>query len=308
VSPGRQPLAALPAGWRTRFAPAPTGFLHLGHAVNAIYVWGLARAFGGQVLLRIEDHDRTRSRTGYERAVLDDLDWLGLVPDIGVTATFRAGAVAQRQSDNTARYEAALERLDQHGLVYACDCSRRDIAQQVPDVFGEEMRYPGRCRSRVVDRNIVKARRVVMSPGVESFEDLRLGAQEQDPATQCGDFLVRDRLGQWTYQLAVVVDDMEQGIDVVIRGEDLLSSTGRQIHVGRLLGRGRPPLFLHHPLIVKPDGSKLSKSAGDTGIAELRAAGVSAAQVLGRAAELAGLLEVRRALEATDLPALFEGA
>jgi len=307
VSPGRQPLAALPAGWRTRFAPAPTGFLHLGHAVNAIYVWGLARAFGGQVLLRIEDHDRTRSRTGYERAVLDDLDWLGLVPDIGVTATFRAGAVAQRQSDNTARYEAALERLDQHGLVYACDCSRRDIAQQVPDVFGEEMRYPGRCRSRVVDRNIVKARRVVMSPGVESFEDLRLGAQEQDPATQCGDFLVRDRLGQWTYQLAVVVDDMEQGIDVVIRGEDLLSSTGRQIHVGRLLGRGRPPLFLHHPLIVKPDGSKLSKSAGDTGIAELRAAGVSAAQVLGRAAELAGLLEVRRALEATDLPALFEG-
>ena len=307
MSPGRQPLAALPAGWRTRFAPAPTGFLHLGHAVNAIYVWGLARAFGGQVLLRIEDHDRTRSRTGYERAVLDDLDWLGLVPDIGVTATFRAGAVAQRQSDNTARYEAALERLDQHGLVYACDCSRRDIAQQVPDVFGEEMRYPGRCRSRVIDRNIVKARRVVMSPGVESFEDLRLGAQEQDPATQCGDFLVRDRLGQWTYQLAVVVDDMEQGIDVVIRGEDLLSSTGRQIHVGRLLGRGRPPLFLHHPLIVKPDGSKLSKSAGDTGIAELRAAGVSAAQVLGRAAELAGLLEVRCALEVTDLPALFEG-
>jgi len=94
----------------------------------------------------------------------------------------------------------------------------------------------------------------------------------------------------------------------VIRGEDLLASTGRQIRVGRLLGRGRPPLVLHHPLIVKPDGSKLSKSAGDTGIAELRAAGVSAADVLGRAAELAGLLEVRRALEATDLPALFEGA
>ena len=300
-------LGAVPAGWRTRFAPAPTGFLHLGHAVNAIYVWGLARAFGGQVILRIEDHDRTRSQPEYEQAILDDLDWLGLVPDIGDTAAFRAGAFPQRQSDNAARYESALDRLDHAGLVFVCDCSRRDISQEVPDVFGEEMRYPGRCRARDVDRTIAKARRVVMSPGIERFDDLRLGPQEQEPAAQCGDLLVRDRLGQWTYQFAVVVDDMEHGIDVVIRGEDLLASTGRQIRVGRLLGRGRPPLFLHHPLIVKPDGSKLSKSAGDTGIAELRAAGVSAAEVLGRAAELAGLLEVRRALEPTDLPALFEG-
>src|SRR5512147_3010998 len=91
-------LAALPEGWRTRFAPAPTGFLHLGHAVNAIHVWGLARAFGGQVILRIEDHDRTRSRAEYERGILDDLDWLGFVPDIGATAAFRTGAHPQRQS------------------------------------------------------------------------------------------------------------------------------------------------------------------------------------------------------------------
>ena len=136
------PLATLPPGWRTRFAPAPTGFLHLGHVVNAIHVWGFARAFDGKVLLRIEDHDRTRSRPEYERAILDDLDWLGFTPDIGDTGAFRAGAFPQRQSDNTPRYEAALERLDQAGLAYACDCSRRDIAQEVPDVFGEEMRYP----------------------------------------------------------------------------------------------------------------------------------------------------------------------
>ena len=298
-------LNALPPGWRTRFAPAPTGSLHLGHAVNAVYVWGLARAFGGRVILRIEDHDRTRSRPEYERGILDDLDWLGLVPDIGETAAFREGAHPQRQSDNTARHEAALEHLDRAGLVYACDCSRRDIAQEVPDVFGEEVRYTGRCRARGVDRARTKARRVVMSAGAETFDDLRLGPQYQQPAAQCGDLLVRDRLGQWTYQFAVVVDDMEQGVDVVIRGEDLLRSTGRQICLGRLLGRGRPPRFLHHPLITKPDGSKLSKSAGDTGISELRAAGVRPGDVLGRAAVLAGLLDAPQPLTAADLSSLF---
>jgi glutamyl/glutaminyl-tRNA synthetase len=300
-------LATLPAGWRTRFAPAPTGFLHLGHVVNAIYVWGLARAFGGRVILRIEDHDRTRSRPEYEHGILDDLDWLGLAPDLGETSAFRAGALAQRQSDNTARYEAALEQLEHACLVYACDCSRRDMAQEVPDVFGEEMRYTGRCRERGVDRSAAKARRVVMSPGIERFDDLRVGQQAQEPAVQCGDLLVRDRLGQWTYQFAVAVDDMEQRVEVVIRGEDLLQSTGRQMRLGRLLGRDRAPLFLHHPLIMKPDGSKLSKSAGDTGVRDLRSGGATAASVLGQAAALAGLVESGRALQADQLSSLFTG-
>lgn len=308
MTPPNHPLAALPPGWRTRFAPAPTGFLHLGHAVNAIYVWGMAGAFGGRVILRIEDHDRSRSRPEYERGILDDLDWLGLAPDIAGTAAFREGPHPQRQSDNTGRYAAALERLDQAGLVYACDCSRRDIAQEVPDVFGEEMRYTGRCRNRDVDPDAAMARRVVMSPGAERFDDLRLGPQAQEPAQQCGDLLARDRLGQWTYQFAVVVDDMEQDVDVVIRGEDLLPSTGRQVRLGRLLGRTTPPAFLHHPLIRKPDGSKLSKSAGDTGIRELREAGVSAADVLGRAAALAGLIDGPRALGASELASLFRTA
>ena len=298
-------LSTLPQGWRTRFAPAPTGYLHLGHVVNAIHVWGLARAFGGRVILRIEDHDRTRSKPEYERGILDDLDWLGLTPDVAETATFRAGPLPQRQSDNTGRYEAALERLDRAGLVYACDCSRRDMAQEVPDVFGEEMRYTGRCRMRGVDRSAAKARRVVMSPGAERFDDLLLGPQVQEPAAQCGDLLVRDRLGQWTYQFAVVVDDMEQGVGVVIRGEDLLRSSGRQIRVGKLLARGGPPLFLHHPLILKPDGSKLSKLAGDSGIREFRARGASAASVLGHAAALAGLVEPGRVLPVGELSSLF---
>lgn len=294
-------LATLRPGWWTRFAPAPTGSLHLGHAINAIYVWGLARAFGGRVLLRIEDHDGTRSRPEFERGILDDLDWLGLVPDLGDTGDFRAGPFSQRQSDNTSRYEQALVRLDEAGLVYPCDCSRKDIAQQVPDVFGEEMRYPGHCRARGVDGARVQARRVVMPAGTESFDDLRLGPQVQEPAQQCGDLLVRDRLGHWTYQFAVVVDDMDQGVDVVIRGEDLLPSTGRQVSLGRLLGRTMAPRYLHHQLLLRSDGSKLSKSAGDTGIGELRTAGWSAAEVLGEAARRGGLAVATRSLDVASL-------
>lgn len=121
------------------------------------------------------------------------------------------------------------------------------------------------------------------------FEDLRLGAIEQTPADQCGDVLMRDRLSQWTYQFAVVVDDLDQGVDLVIRGEDLLASTGRQIQMARLLGREIPARFVHHPLIKREDGAKLSKSNRDTGIRDLRASGLSADQVLGRASAALGL-------------------
>lgn len=259
----------------TRFAPAPTGWLHLGHVVNALHIWSVARERGGRVILRIEDHDRTRCREEYVDGILEDLDWLGFVPD----------SVAPRQSsaERTARYESALARLQNEGLVYACDCSRRDIAMDVPDRFGEETRYPGRCRPRSLALDSTPARRVQMDTGAESFVDERLGEQQQSPAEQCGDLLVRDRAGNWTYQFAVVVDDLDQGVDLVIRGEDLLSSTGRQIRLAKLLGRAAPPRFHHHALIRNPDGSKLSKSAGDTAIRELRGAGEPAENVLSRA-------------------------
>jgi glutamyl-Q tRNA(Asp) synthetase len=256
----------------TRFAPAPTGWLHLGHVVNALHVWGIARERGGRVILRIEDHDRTRCRDDYVDGILEDLDWLGFVPD----------SIAPRQSsrERSDRYEAALEELRADGLVYACDCSRRDIAMDVPDRFGEEMRYPGRCRERDLSFDSTTARRVRMDDGIESFVDERLGAQQQSPADQCGDFLIRDRAGNWTYQFAVVVDDLDQGVNLIIRGEDLLSSTGRQIRLARLLGHTTPPQFHHHALVKNPDGSKLSKSAGDTSIREMRAAGRTADEVL----------------------------
>ena len=298
-------LLKLPSGWRTRFAPAPTGMLHLGHVVNAIYVWGIARANDGHVVLRIEDHDHSRCRPEYEQALLDDLDWLGFVPDEGATAEFRAGASGLRQSDNEWRYAAAITALELRDLVYTCRCSRSDMAQFVPDIPNAEMRYPGTCRDASVPGDASRQRRVRLDGPLERFFDLRLGPQEQVPSAQCGDLLVRDRLGQWTYQFAVTVDDLEQRIDVVIRGEDLLSSTGRQRALARLLGRRTPLQFLHHPLVRKPSGEKLSKSAGDAGVRELRAAGRSRAEVLGLAAHLAGLITQPRALDQEEIPELF---
>lgn len=262
----------------TRFAPAPTGWLHLGHVLNAEYVWGFARERGGRVLLRIEDHDRRRSRPEFEAGILDDLDWLGYAPDVFPTGCFRAGRCDGRQSDRDAVYREALDQLRERGLVYACDCSRREIAAESISDAGE-LRYTGRCRDRGLPLTDGYGWRVRIEPGVEIFEDLRLGRQEQSPADQCGDVLLRDRDGHWTYQFAVVVDDWRQGIDVVIRGVDLLASTGRQIRVARLLGRETPPSFLHHPLIMKSASQKLSKSDGDTGVRELRARGWTPEQV-----------------------------
>jgi glutamyl-tRNA synthetase/glutamyl-Q tRNA(Asp) synthetase len=140
---------------------------------------------------------------------------------------------------------------------------------------------------------------------IERFDDLRLGAQAQDPDLQCGDLLARDRQGNWTYQFAVVVDDFEQGVDLVIRGEDLVESTGRQLRLARLLGREAPPRFLHHPLLRHADGRKLSKSAHDTGLRELREAGHARAEVLGLAAHLSGLTSSRAPLGPGALPELF---
>jgi glutamyl-tRNA synthetase/glutamyl-Q tRNA(Asp) synthetase len=251
--------------------------------VNAVWVWDTARRLGGKVLLRIEDHDRSRCRPAYEQALLEDLEWLGLEADIAPIASFRTGRSEYRQSDCGQQYEAALQRLRGAGLAYVCECSRKDIAAEVPDRFNEEMRYPGTCRGKGLEPAPGRGWRVVMDDGTEAFDDLRLGVQRQSPAWQCGDLLVRDRLGNWTYQFAVTVDDLRHGVDLVIRGEDLLTSTGRQIRLARLLGRAEAPSFLHHPLILKPSGEKLSKASGDTGIRELRAAGVTAAEVLVRA-------------------------
>ena len=276
---------------RTRFAPSPTGYLHLGHVVNAIVTWGVTRATGGQVWLRIEDHDRIRCRPHFEAALLDDLAWLGFVPDAGLSPLVR-------QSDRVAIYEAALARLRDSHRVYVCDCSRKRVG-------GE--RYDGQCRARGLTETAGTGLRVRLDDGEETFVDRRLGPQRQCPADDCGDVLVRDRDGHWTYQFAVTVDDIDQAITHVIRGEDLLSSTGRQLQLMRLLGHTAPPRYLHHPLLHGADGAKLSKSAGDTGVRDLRAAGLSAAEVIGRAAHLSGLTPTAAPVAASDVHVLFSG-
>ncbi|HKV73127.1 MAG TPA: glutamate--tRNA ligase family protein [Gemmatimonadales bacterium] len=294
------------AGPTTRFAPAPTGYLHLGHLVNAIHVWGLARARQGRVILRVEDHDRGRSRPEYEAALLEDLDWLGLTPDFGLPAEFRGGPTQFRQSDSGARYEAAAESLRAAGhLLYGCDCSRRDLAREGGDEPDRETRYTGRCRSRGLQPGPGVGLRLAIEPGRERFMDLLLGPQQQDPSVQCGDLLLRDRLGNWTYQFAVVVDDMAQGVNLVVRGADLLESTGRQLLLARLLGRREPPLFAHHGLIRHPGGGKLSKANRDTALRELRAAGATPEELLGRAAAMAGLIPQAAPLSVDQLPSLI---
>lgn len=277
-------LPAVPTGGKplvTRFAPAPTGHLHIGHVVNALYVWGVARQAGGRVLLRIEDHDGQRSRREYEVSILEDLDWLGFHPDEPLV----------RQSERGAIYEKALGRLRGAGLVYACGCSRREIAATTDE--GRELRYPGTCALKDLPHQPGRALRVRLDSSEEQFDDLLQGGQRQAPSEQCGDLLVRDRNGFWTYQFAATVDDMVQGITHVIRGMDLLASTGRQIQLARMLGRPEPPQFLHHPLVMKSPAQKLSKSDHDTGIRELRAAGLRPDDVLERA---------RRILELSPRP------
>jgi glutamyl-Q tRNA(Asp) synthetase len=263
----------------TRFAPSPTGYLHLGHVANAIHVWGLARTAGGRVLLRIEDHDRQRARPEFETALLDDLDWLGFRADVYSTNEFRRGPCQGRQSDRDHVYRAALRPLADRSLTFGCDCTRRLAAGGT---------CGGRCRERGLALRDAIGWRVVL---------------ESDPG---GDVLIRDRLGNWTYQWCVTVDDMTQQITHVIRGADLLVSTPLQIALGALIGRKRPATFMHHPLIMKTPAQKLSKSDGDTGIRELRAAGWGAPRVIGHAAYRVGLQRHDTELAAEAVPTLFD--
>lgn len=244
----------------TRFAPAPTGYLHLGHVRNARYVWEFARQHGGRVLLRIEDHDRQRSHREFETAILEDLEWLGFVPD----------QIVPRQSERSEAYHDVLARLSERGLVFGCTCTRADVGTAP---------YAGTCRDRGIPLTDDVNWRVRIDAGTETFTDLLCGPQVQDPAAQCGDLMIRDRLGNWTYQWAATIDDFLQGVTHVIRGADLIDSTGRQIRLARLAGRMTPATFMHHPLIMKSATQKLSKSDGDTGIRDLRRNGLTPTDV-----------------------------
>lgn len=289
----------------TRFAPSLTGYLHLGHVLHMIYVWGIARAKGAQVVSRIEDHDQSRCRPEYESAILAEMQWLGFIPDLGIAATDAPTPSPYRQSDCTSQYAEVLGRLADKGLVYGCECSRKEIHATQKGEHGE-LCYSGTCADKKLplEGNTIRFR---VPAGELVFQDLARGECRQTPREQCGDFSLRDRTGQWTYQFCCVCDDIRQGIDLVVRGEDILSSTGRQIQLFQALKHPAPDYF-HHPLVCDAHGEKLSKRQRSESISQLREAGISAHEMIGRAAFSGGLLSEPSSLSMQEaLTLLGEG-
>jgi len=224
--------------YRGRFAPSPTGPLHFGSLVAAVCSWLDARAHGGQWLVRMEDVDESRCRPRWGDEILRTLERLGLYWD---------GPVVW-QTQRKQLYQEALEKLKRTGLAYPCACTRRESAG----------RYSGRCRNGLPQGAQPRAWRFRVAPGRVGFRDRWQGWMEQDVEAEAGDFILLRADGCFAYQLAVVVDDAEQGVTHVVRGADLLDSTPRQLLLQRALGLPEP-VYLHHPVAVGPDGRKLSK-------------------------------------------------
>jgi len=269
--------------YRGRFAPSPTGRLHLGHARTALVAWIRARQQGGSIVMRMEDLDPPRVVEGAAEWIYADHEWLGLDWDEG----------PYLQSERHGRYERALERLTEAGAVYPCTCSRKEIAAVASAPHGAEelgIRYPGTCRDGPGHPDKPPAIRFRIPEPPPSFRDGLHGPV--DASAWGGDFVVRRADGVWSYQLAVVVDDAEMAITEVVRGDDLLPSTPRQIALHRALdGRAghAPPGWLHVPLVLNAEGRRLSKRDGAVAIADYRERGWSAERVLGLLAGTLGL-------------------
>lgn len=273
-------LPELAAPLITRFAPSPTGELHLGHVLHAAWVWGVAEGAAAHIILRMEDHDRTRCTPGFERSILADLDWLGYSTDHPSLNSLATSPSPYRQSDVPARYQTAFDDLARRGLLYGCRCTRADLGAPGPD---GERHYPGTCRGQPMDGHGVVSVRVQLPDAETVVTDLRLGPLHQYPAREHGDPVIRDARGQWTYQFCVVVDDMLQGVNLIVRGEDLITSTGRQLLLAQLLGRTAPFVTVHHPLLLAVDGKKLSKRDRSEAVRVMREQGLRAEEVFSRA-------------------------
>lgn len=257
-----------------------------------LYVWGIAGILGGEVLLRIEDHDRQRCQRRYERELLRDLEWLGFEPVNRVDDR----SSSYRQSDCGEAFAHALRRLRRSYPVYRCVCTRKQLAGAAgPAALGERP-YPGTCRNAAHPASEPHGLRLAweLDAAAEVFTDGLQGPQRQEPREQCGDLLLRDRHRNWSYQFSVTVDDLRHGVDFVVRGEDLLQSTGRQLRLARMLGAVKRPLFYHHPLVRDAQGAKLGKRQGSPAVCDLRQQGICATKLLGEAAFGAGLLAEAR--------------
>jgi glutamyl-tRNA synthetase len=268
---------------RGRFAPSPTGRMHLGNARSALLAWLQVRAAKGVIVMRIEDLDTGRCRPHFEEDLLDDLRWLGLDWDEGPHVGGPHGPY--RQSQRGELYAEAAARLD----TYPCTCTRREVREAALAPHGAEPIYPGTCRDAPTHRRRPAALRWRIPPGVVTVEDPLAGTLTQDMTTDVGDFVLRRTDGVWAYQLAVVVDDAAMQITDVLRGADLVTSTPRQVHLQRALGLPTPR-HVHVPLVLGPDGEKLSKRQRVPDIGELRDAGTDPRTVVAGLAQSAGLL------------------
>ena len=279
--------------YRGRLAPSPTGFLHLGHSMTFWTAQQRAIANSGQLVLRIEDLDRERCKPEFRAAILDDLRWFGFAwnegPDVG------GPHAPYVQSGRREHYLAAWEKLRAHGFIYPCTCSRRDVlgALAAPHVGEDESHYPGTCRSRegtiseLTNPAGVNWRFRVPQNEVVSFVDENLGPQRAVAGADFGDFIVWRKDDIPAYQLAVAVDDAAMRISEVVRGEDLLGSTFRQLLIYRALGC-EPPAFFHSPLVTDENGRRLAKRENALSLRTLRQRGADAAELRGRVLENRG--------------------
>ena len=284
-----------------RFAPTPSGRMHLGNVFSALMAWLSVRSKGGELLLRIEDLDTMRCPRENEALLREDLTWLGLDWD----------AEQPRQSEKTEYYEEILCKLKEAGQVFPCWCTRGDLknAPNAPHASDGHPIYPGTCRDLTDAQRAEKAAerpplwRLRVPEETVSFTDGHYGEYSEDLASDCGDFILRRADGVFAYQLAVVADDIQAGVTEVVRGRDLISSTPRQLYLYRLLGAA-PPRYYHVPLLTAPDGRRLSKRDRDLDLGVLRER-YAPEEIIGALGHAAGLTEEYRPCSPAELIPLF---
>ena len=292
-----------------RFAPSPSGRIHLGNMFCSLLAWLSVRSKGGQMVLRIEDLDTARCPRRYADQMEDDLRWLGLDWDIG--PGMGGPDEPYYQSERTAVYQAAREKLENMGLVYPCFCTRGELhAASAPHRSDGQVLYAGTCRHLTAEQIAEKsekrspALRLRVPDEVWRFTDGHMGVYEENLEKDCGDFLLRRSDGMFAYQLAVVVDDAAMDVTEVVRGADLLDSTPRQLYLYHLLGL-RAPSFYHVPLLLASDGRRLSKRDADAGLDVLRERSAPE-EIIGKLAYLAGLNPTAEPKSAGELVPKFD--
>ena len=293
---------------RGRFAPSPSGRMHIGNVFCALMAWLSVKSQGGEMILRIEDLDTARCRREYAEQLMDDLQYLGLSYDADPV---KGGAHAPYfQSERTEFYEQALRTLEEKGLVYPCYCSRDEIhAVNAPHASDGRVLYNGACRYLTPEQRLTKRRtpsvRMKAADCTYSFKDGLYGDQQWNVQREWGDFVLRRSDGLFAYQLAVVVDDAAMGITQVLRGRDLLSSVAPQLQLYEALEL-TPPQFIHIPLLVNDEGRRLSKRDKDLDMGELRKRYTTPEPLIGKLMYLAGFLQSYEAVSLEEALGLYD--